>query len=294
VKHTRLHASLLLIVLLLPAHVWGWGFHAHRQITGRAVSILPEPLRAMMISHVDALAERSTEPDRIRRTDSLEQYNHFIDIDYYGEYPFSGLPRTYDAAVEKYGADTVRRYGLLPWKISEFTDRLTDAFRKGDHNDIMHCAAYLAHYVGDAHVPLHTTLNYDGQRTNQHGLHRRFESEIPERFSAQFEYDLPSVIPAISDPLDQAFRIVLESFVFMDSILIADTRAKELTGFDWMSNRSPSEQKSTKLNMEFYKVFNAQTGDLPRRRMEAATVAIARYWLTAWENAGQPEFNLSQ
>jgi hypothetical protein len=39
----------------------------------------------------------------------------------------------------------------------------------------------LGHYIGDAHVPLHTTSNYNGQKTNQHGIHGLWESRIPEQ-----------------------------------------------------------------------------------------------------------------
>ena len=47
---------------------------------------------------------------------------------------------------------------------------------------IIKFSAELSHYVGDAFVPLHTTINYDGQLTDQKGLHSLWESQLPERF----------------------------------------------------------------------------------------------------------------
>ena len=43
-------------------------------------------------------------------------------------------------------------------------------------------SATLGHYMGDAHVPFHAVLNYDGQLTNQHGIHARFEAMLFERY----------------------------------------------------------------------------------------------------------------
>ena len=36
------------------------------------------------------------------------------------------------------------------------------------------------YYVGDAHVPLHTTENYNGKMTGQKGIHGFWESRLPE------------------------------------------------------------------------------------------------------------------
>ena len=48
-------------------------------------------------------------------------------------------------------------------------------------------APWFAHYVGDAHVPFHAVMNDDGQLTNQHGLHSRFESALFERYRARLK-----------------------------------------------------------------------------------------------------------
>ncbi len=40
-----------------------------------------------------------------------------------------------------------------------------------DSIKILKYSADLSHYIGDAHVPLHTTSNHNGQLTNQVGIH---------------------------------------------------------------------------------------------------------------------------
>ena len=47
--------------------------------------------------------------------------------------------------------------------------RLTRAFKEKNLTRILRLSADIGHYIADAHVPLHTTENYDGQLTDQHG-----------------------------------------------------------------------------------------------------------------------------
>ena len=42
-------------------------------------------------------------------------------------------------------------------------EKLTSAFKSKNKDSILFYAADLGHYVGDLHVPLHITNNYDGQ-----------------------------------------------------------------------------------------------------------------------------------
>ena len=61
--------------------------------------------------------------------------------------------------------------GILPWYILDVMDKLTKSFREGRKTEILFLAGDLGHYIGDAHMPLHTSLNHDGQMTNQKGIH---------------------------------------------------------------------------------------------------------------------------
>ena len=62
------------------------------------------------------------------------------------------------------------KYGIVPWHILTTYKRLVQAFKEQNTESILHYSADLGHYVGDAHVPLHTTENYDGQFSNQKGI----------------------------------------------------------------------------------------------------------------------------
>ncbi|MGC6428813.1 MAG: hypothetical protein ACON4Y_05945 [Flavobacteriales bacterium] len=53
---------------------------------------------------------------------------------------------------------------------------------------ILFICSDLGHYIADANVPLHTTINYDGQLTGQKGIHAFWESRLPELFSSEYNF----------------------------------------------------------------------------------------------------------
>ena len=119
----------LFIVLLCPVLSPGWGIFAHRTITQLAVYSLPSAMRTFYYRHMPELVKLAAAADERRDQDPGEASKHFIDIDHYGDDPFGIMPKAWDKAVAKYTADTLRKYGTLPWAIIETQDKLTTAFR---------------------------------------------------------------------------------------------------------------------------------------------------------------------
>ena len=70
-------------------------------------------------------------------------------------------------------------------------------------------SASLAHYISDAHVPLHGVINYDGQLSGQNGVHNRWETTMFERYRDRLTI-APKPIPPITNPRDFVFDRVLE------------------------------------------------------------------------------------
>ena len=72
---------------------------------------------------------------------------------------------------------SARRFGVLPWQLEWSYRRLVTAWSPTDSTmpnpeAISRAAADLGHYLADAHVPLITSGNYDGQRKGQRGFTR--------------------------------------------------------------------------------------------------------------------------
>ena len=191
-----LRVALALVIggalLVTPAGVRAWGMDVHRWLTRQALDGLPADLKPFFLEQRDFISEHAADPDlwrvvALRGELGDEDPNHFFDIDALDDLaPFRNVPRTWDGLVAKYGRARAEKAGRLPWRAEEIYNRLVAMFQElGKPNGSPYAAdnakylvAVLSHYVGDAHQPLHATDNYDGQLTNQRGVHSRFETEL--------------------------------------------------------------------------------------------------------------------
>ncbi len=276
------------LLFAISSKLFGWGFWAHKEINRKAIDVLPKEMRTFFQGNADYLSEHAIDPDQRRYKDENEGFYHYIDIDRYGAYPFSALPHDYQAAVEKFGVGFVKKNGLVPWRIADFVHQLKEAMRKKDKQEILFYAANLGHYVADAHVPLHATENYDGQLTDQKGVHARFESDIPERYGKLNNLSVDSA-QYISNPLEFAFHVILESYSFVDSVLKADKAAKEgLAESDLYSVFKKSGRTEYHYSDIYFQRFNERLHGLVEKRMQDAIQNLASFWYTAWVDAGKP------
>lgn len=261
-----------------------WGLEAHRFIMDRAIDRLPPELRPFYQAARPYLVERSVDPDmwRLAGWDD-EPPRHFLDMDAYGTYPFPDLPRDYDRAVERYGAEFVRQNGLAPWRIAEVYGKLRRAFeeqkRGGSDYALSNARFYsaiLAHYVSDVHVPLHAVVNYDGQVTGQWGIHSRFESELFERYRDRLRI-APADLAPVRDPRAFAFDALLASYQATAGVLAADARA--------VAGRTQYDDGY------FEMLFGDLHGTL-EDRVSASIAAVSATITGAWEAAGKPALPL--
>ncbi|MBI3006033.1 MAG: S1/P1 Nuclease [Ignavibacteriales bacterium] len=284
--------STLTLVIALPLFssvTLSWGFWAHKEIHRYAIQSLPSEMRPFFEDYGDSIIARSVDADRRRNVDKNEGPYHYIDIDRYGKYPFEELPRNYDDAVKKFGKEMVDTNGTVPWRIASFTERLTDAMKRKDRRSMLFHVANLGHYIADAHVPLHSTENYDGKMTNQAGLHSRWESQLPERFGGDYKL-APATAEHIEDPLATAFDVVLESFERVDSVLRLDLKAKEgIPESELVTTKRERGRTVYLYSDKYYERYHALLNGMVERRLNDAVRRVASYWYTAWVNAGKPD-----
>jgi len=268
-----------------------WGFHAHRTINRNAAYLMPLGMNSFFLNHIDEIEERSVFADKRRYTDTTEACKHYVDIDLYGESPFDSVPYHWFNAKEKYSEDTLISRGILPWVIYWEYKNLVSAMDSGSTEDIIRYAADIGHYVADACVPLHTTYNYNGQYTNQHGIHALWESRVPESFSDDYDYYIGKVVH-LRDPLDFSWGLIKESFALVDSTLILERKLSDDYDEDgkyrlMSKNGKIRQQYST----EFVFDYNTLLDGMVERRMKRAIFATASFWYSAWIDAGQPELD---
>jgi hypothetical protein len=241
-------------------------------------------LKPFFVKHRDEIVVRVVDPDTWRVAGWAENPHHFLDfgVKEYGQYPFNELPRDYDAALQKFGRATLERNGLLPWRLAEVFGHLRrgfEGFRRQSPfaaTDVILFSAAMSHYIQDAHQPFHATDNYDGQLTGQRGIHSRFEEHLVERFQSRLSL-APAPATPITNPRDESFRVLLDSYRLVDGVLQADKKAvagKEVYDDDY-----------------YDKLFTAVKPVLDRRISEAIT-ATASLIVGAWDAAGRPTVTL--
>jgi hypothetical protein len=280
---------LLLVSLVAPArNSSSWGFFGHRKITLLAIYTLPSPLHSFYRRHSKELQELAVLPDARRYILDEEAARHYIDLDKYqlNQVSFS----TWEQMLRHTPEDSLRKHGIVPWHIPIVYKRLVLAFIKKDSLQIIKLSSELGHYVADAHVPLHTSSNYDGQKTNQGGLHSFWESRIPEL--------LGNKLDQFSGPATHIIQVQEASWSW---VLASHKQLKDL--FKIASEVSSSfkegekysfEQKgqalvkiqSVKYSLAYHKALNNQI----ESRFTAAIKHVGDLWYSAWLEAGQPSF----
>lgn len=277
------------VVILSGSTVRPWGFFGHKLINKLAVFTLPEEMIGLYKRNLNYISEHAIDPDKRRYIGKDEAPRHYIDIDHYGEDPFKVMPRKWKDAVAKFSEDTILAYGIVPWHVDVMMMRLTKAFQDMDLDRILKYSTELGHYVGDAHVPLHTTKNYNGKMTDQVGIHGFWESRLPELFSDEYDFFVGRAV-YINDPLDFAWDVVEASHAAVDSVLRFERELNASWPTDLkyaMENRGQAIMQvySREYSREYHNRLHGQV----ERRMRASVHAIGSLWYTAWVNAGQPD-----
>lgn len=165
-----------------------WGFFGHRKIVYLAVFTLPVEMSGFYKKNIHDLSEIAINPDRRRYAIPEEAPRHYIDIEDYGDSALYKLPRYWNEVLQMIPEDSLNERGIVPWHIVTMYYFLRDAMMVRDPEKIIQYSSELSHYIADAHVPLHTTRNYDGQLTGQKGIHAFWESRLPELFFDDYDF----------------------------------------------------------------------------------------------------------
>lgn len=275
----------LSLILGAPFIVLGWGVWGHQHINRAAVFALPQPMRAFYFNHIDFLTIDASVPDMRKRLLNFksESNRHFINVEVYGSHPFKELPETWDKAVTKYGKRKLYKNGILPWYIQLITEKLTRAFKSKNKAKILLLSADLAHYIGDAFQPLHTTQNYDGQLTGQKGIHAVIDSYIPEAYGATFRFNTSPAV-YFNDFKKASWDIVKQSHSQVQPLLKKEkkllmTLPKGKLYERYKSGKVRRNRYGTHLFSEsFINAYYESLDGMIERQMQKAIQTTASFW----------------
>ncbi len=281
----------LLITVLQMGAAHAWGFWAHQRVNRLAVFTLPPEMISFYKEHLEFITEHAVDPDKRRYAVDDEAPRHYIDIDHYDEWPFDQVPHEWEDAKAKYSEDTLNAWGIVPWHIEVVLGRLTRAFEQGNTKRILQLSADLGHYVGDGHVPLHTTENYNGQLTGQKGIHGFWESRIPELYGEDYDY-WTGKAEYIDEVNPHIWKFILESAKLAPEVL----ELERVLNNEWPSDKKYSfEQRGQGMmrvySEEYSREYSNRMDNMVEERMRSAIIAVGSFWFTAWVDAGQPKLN---
>jgi hypothetical protein len=268
-----------------------WGFYGHQKINGLATFTLPIEMIGFYKHYILYITEKSVTSDMRRYIMPEEAARHYIDMDVYGDSALHKMPRYWNQAVEKYTEDTLNAYGVVPWHIVVVKNRLTRAFKERNVEQILKQSSDLGHYIADAHVPLHTTHNYNGQFSNQYGIHGFWESRLPELFSEEYDF-FTGQATYIENPQLRAWDAVISAHLALDSVFQFE---KELTDRFDNSLKFGIETRGNSLmrvySYNFSKEYHYLLDGMVERQMKLSIKMIGDFWYTCWVDGGQPNLN---
>ena len=185
--------------------------------------------------------------------------------------------------------DRFSPYGIVPYHLESMLEKLTFAFKQKDEARLLRMISEFGHYVSDAHVPLHTTKNYNGQLTDQVGIHAFWESRIPELL-AESTYDFfVGQATYVENPRDYIWDIIINAHGHLDSVLAIEKRLSATFPKDRQYCYDERLSRTVRIQCEEYaKAYSDAMGDMVEDQMRRSIHAIGSLWYTAWVNAGQP------
>ena len=265
-----------------------WGFYGHKRINRMAVFTLPPEMVTFYKKHIEFVTNHAVDPDKRRYGVEGEAPRHYIDIDHYGEHAFDSVPKFWKVAILKYSEDTLMAYGIVPWQIEKHYYKLLNAFKDENLDKILSYSADLGHYIADAHVPLHTTENYNGQLTGQRGIHGFWESRIPELKAEDYDYFVGRA-KYVESPLKSAWKVVYDSHMAVDSVL----KFEAILNKEFPQDQKYAFENRGNLMLKVYSLEYTNRYDLKikgqvERRMRESIIMVGSLWYTAWVNAGKP------
>lgn len=280
----KIFACIICIGFLSFENKRKWGFEGHKTINRMAIFTLPSEVSPFFIKNIEYITEHSTAPDSRRYSIKKEGAGHYIDLEFY-----SNIDSLQNLSWKKITSivpeDSLYKHGVLPWRIIQYKYLLQNAFQNKSYKDIIKFASELGHYIADAHVPLHTTKNYNGQFTNQHGIHSLWETKVVNLFINDLNF-FTKKAEYISYLQPFIWEIITNSNLDVNRVLKTE---EILSNESFVTKYSfPSKNEKKTFSNSYIKEYSRRLDGMVEKRIKLAIQNLGSVWYTAWIDAGQP------
>jgi Zinc dependent phospholipase C len=268
----------ILIALALVSSARAWDSATHRLIARVAVASMPQsPAQEFFESNIRLLQQYSTDPDTKLRDlyGKAEARRHYIDLEVYGPNPWAELLPDRLAMEKKVGIPTLDRSGTLPWTIEEVANTSERAWLAGNCGEVLRQSGYLAHYIGDASQPLHSTVHFDGYDASDRGVHLRIENAVDDESRELYR-------PVKQDVSVQPVIGIWNTTIA--EIRDANTQVKPLIDADRYARQQSHGDKD-----RYREILMQQQGDMITHQLARAASVLAAVWHFEWQRAGSPK-----
>jgi hypothetical protein len=295
-------AAFIALALLGPTSACGWGFEGHRMILRMAIDLMPPGERATLLGeeNLTVLERNVLLPDQVaglerkQKRPPVEGSRHYLNLEKMGK--ATDLD-SFRKCLENQGLKT----GRLVQSIHETEGWLRRAALGGHRSEWLRRAGYLAHYIGDAHQPLHTTDNHDGRATDNVfdlddpegvSVHIRYESGLLNHYTKELEQQARDLVAIhlsehgglqgemdryLADPAGYVAGFVWKTHQHVAAVLDADNK---LTG-----RRPNFPMQSGK----YYEKLNSVLGQMTAVQLAQAAIATAAMWKAAAPSGEQAD-----
>ena len=253
-----------LAIALLPVSSHAWSDAVYRLVIRKAIDTLPKAQKKFFEDHRYEMPSLTPDEDPPVRPEGRR-----FALDLVGAFPFIDVPQDEDAVKSK--AD-LRRVGRLPFLLLEAHTRLVDAFKSGDKERILQEADAVAILAADLNNPLALAENFDGQKTDQPGLQKRFAAQLAETMEGRLKLN-PEAARLLENPRDYTFGAMGRNRVWVDNILYADR----------LAYRGKSSYGGA-----YFEALELRSGRLLSEILSNAAADVGSFWYTAWTEAGRP------
>ena len=324
--------SLAMIFQIFDSPAFAWGERGHDLIARVAARLVAQhskdpALFVPFLAKEHMLGHLANIPDihfrDLPEGKSIEGPTHYFDSEYLFAKPgIQGFPVSIAEAAklsESQGKNLYTEVGTAPWRIAQLFDLYVTALKSAQSPDptkplnkteledavnrALLYAGVMAHYVGDLAQPLHTTVDYDGWKKDQGGIHAYFEEAIVSAFPLSLDYEVfaaasrehPQTKIWASLPASQRISAG-KNPVLVAAALIADSHedlAKLFKLDKSVCVIKPSKSEPIKLPAE--RKLAVQVAESFRPividRLATGADALSHLWQVGWELAGKPDLS---
>ncbi len=242
----RYNRIITVLVCILSVFILaGWHNAGHEMIVELSMKKLSGQMPEFFIEGIGQVAHCAVDPDVFKEKvpDAAlvrsESPDHYFDYEYFTGEELPADRYAFYRWCYEHGREP-DKVGTLPWSLTEYAGKLTLAFaeyRKWPENRHIQakCLVYaglLAHYSGDAAMPLHATMHFDGkiiEGSNQKehkGIHRKLDAlleKIPRAKQPDIEEITivafgPKILPIVYSFLRDSNSLVAECYELAERI----------------------------------------------------------------------------